>query len=87
MLLLGASYEHIINNDEHLREFICFKDNTYDIHKFRNWNDFEYYFDTSHCSRKPELYGAIVHISDKKTGEKVWKIGVGIAGRKALANL
>ena len=87
MLLLGASYDHILNNDEHLREFICLNVNAYDIHNFRNWNDFDYYFDTSHCSGEPELYGSIIHITNKKTGNEVWKIGVGVAGRRALANL
>jgi hypothetical protein len=87
MLLLGASYDHIFNEDEGLSEFICCNINTYDIHNFRNWNEYEYYFDTAYCERRPELYGSIVHIYEKATGDEIWKIGVGMAGRKTLENL
>lgn len=86
MLLLGASYDHIFMNDEGIGEFICCSYNTNDVHIFRNWNDFEYYFDTSYCDRHrhPELYGSIIHIFSKATGNEVWRIGVGVAGRKTL---
>lgn len=84
MLLLGASYDHIWENDEGLREFVCCDHNAYDVHNFRNWDDFEYFFDTSSCERHPELYGCIVHIYEKKTHTEVWKIGVGVAGREIL---
>ncbi len=87
MLLLGASYDHILNDDEYLREFICCDYNTYDIHNFRNWDNYDYYFDTSYCSRHPELYGALIQIHEKETGAKVWEIGVGIEGRKNLSNI
>ena len=87
MLLLGASYDHILNEDEGLYEFICCNINTYDIHNFRNWDNYEYYFDTAYCERRPELYGSIVHIYEKATGDEIWKIGVGMAGRKTLENL
>lgn len=87
MLLLGASYDHILENDEGLREFICCHVNTYDIHGFRNWDDYKYYFDTAYCERYPELYGSIIHIYEKATGEEIWRIGVGSAGRKALEQL
>ena len=84
MLLLGASYDHILNDDEGLKEFICFKHNNYDLCNFRNWNNYEYFFDTSHCQKNPHIYGSIVHITDKITGKEVWKIGIGVAGRKTL---
>ena len=87
MLFLGASYDHIFENDEHLRKFICCENNSYDMHKFRNWNEYEYYFDTSHCKDKPELYGSIVHIFEKQSGSKVWVLGVGKAGKEVLNNL
>lgn len=83
-LLLGASYDHILNDDEGLREFICCDFNTYDIHNFRNWDDYEYYYDSSSCERRPELYGSIIHIYKKDTKEEVWTIGVGNAGRRVL---
>lgn len=87
MLLLGATYDHIFNDDDGISDFICCPFNTNDIHMFRNWNDFEYHFDTSHCERYPELYGSIVHIYSKKSGEEVWKIGVGVAGQNTLKEL
>ena len=87
MLLLGASYDHIFENDEGLREFICCPHNIGDVHMFRNWDDFEYHFDTSHCTNHPELYGSIIHIFSKKTSNEVWTIGVGGAGRKTLEEL
>lgn len=84
MLLLGASYDKIFEGDEGIGDFICCSYNTGDIHMFRNWNDFEYRFDTSHCKRDPELYGSIVHIFSKNTGEEVWTIGIGKLGRDNL---
>ena len=87
MLLLGASYDHIMNNDEDIREFICCDLNNYDTHKFREWDNFEYHFDTSFCDKHPELYGSIVEVYEKDTGKEVWKIGVGKLGREALESL
>lgn len=74
MILLGASYDHILNQDEDLRRFICYKSNEKDIHMFRNWNDFEYHFDTSHCKDYFHPHGTIAHIFSKSTGEEVWTI-------------
>lgn len=87
MLLLGATYDHIFYDDTGLQEFLCCDNNTNDIHIFRDWDDFEYHFDTSHCNRNPELYGSIVHIYSKKTHEEVWKIGVGVTGRNTLKEM
>lgn len=84
MLLLGATYDNILNDDEGLSEFICCSYNKNDIHIFRNWNDFNYHYDTSGCERHPELYGSILHIYSNKTGEEVWTIGVGGPGRRLL---
>lgn len=87
MLLLGASYDYILSADEGLQNFICCDYNTYDIHKFQNWNKFKYHFDTSRCEKHPELYKSILRIYDKETGVEVWKIGIGAAGRNILAEL
>ena len=84
MILLGASYDHILSNDSDLRYFVCCSHNTNDIHMFRDWDDFEYHFDTSHCKKWPELLGSIIHIYSKKTGEEVWRIGVGKTAQEAL---
>ena len=84
MLLLGASYDHVLNADEGLREFICCDHNKYDVHNFRDWDNFDYFFDTSHCDRIPELYGSVIHIYEKDSGTEVWRIGVGKVGREVL---
>lgn len=86
MLLLGASYDHILESDARLREFICCDCNSYDIHNFRQWENFSYFFDTSHCKGAPALYGSVLRIYDKTTHIPVWQIGVGVAGKKALEN-
>ena len=87
MLLLGATYDDIFNADDDIGEVICSDCNTADIHIFRNWNDFEYHFDTSNCVRHPELYGSVIHIYSKDTGNEVWKIGVGKPGKAALKEM
>ncbi len=87
MLLLGASYDHILENDKGLQEFICCDYNTYDVHKFRDFDKYNYYFDTSHCQRRPELYESVIYITEKESGNRVWTIGVGLAGRKILVNM
>ncbi|MBQ1187210.1 MAG: hypothetical protein IIX54_05960 [Clostridia bacterium] len=84
MMLLGASYDHILKNDKWLQKFLCCDYNTFDIKKFRNWDNFDYYFDTSHCVKHPDFYKSIVHIYEKETGKEVWIIGVGNSGRKLL---
>lgn len=82
MLFLGASYSHVLNEDDDLREFICCEYNSYDLCSFRDWDRFEYRFDTS-----GDLYGAIVSVYDKETGRQVWRMGMGYLGRETLAQL
>lgn len=84
MMLLGASYDHILNNDKDLKNFLCCDYNSYDIKNFRNWDKYDYYFDTSRCVKSPELYKSIIHIYEKESGKEVWTIGVGTEGRKLL---
>ncbi len=76
MLMLIASYDHILEADEYLRKFIGCHYNAYDVHKFREWNNFYYKFDTSHCEQHPELYKSVIRIYEKQTNKQVWKIGV-----------
>lgn len=74
--MLAASYDYILNEYEHLRNFIGYSFNDYDVHKFSNWNDFTYEFDTSHCKRRPELYQSVVTIYEAESKKAVWKFGV-----------
>ena len=75
MVMLVASYDHILNEDEDLAKIVGRTYNTYDIHNFRNWDNYYYVFDTSRCERHPELFRSVVKIYDVKTDEEVWKIG------------
>lgn len=74
MMLLGATYDRVLEDDAGLREYICCSLNKNDVHIFRDWDDFEYHFDTSHCSRYPQLDESIIHIFSKKSGDEVWTI-------------
>lgn len=77
--MLAASYDYILNEYEHLRKFIGYSYNNYDVHNFRNWNDYMYKFDTSHCNRYrgyPELYKSVVTIYEIESKKEVWKFGV-----------
>ena len=76
MIMLCASYDHILNQDEDLQEFIGCAYNNYDIKKFREWNNYRYEFDTSKCDRSPELYKSVVRIFEIASNKEIWKIGV-----------
>ena len=78
MVMLCASYDHILNQDEELRKFIGYSYNDYDIEKFREWENFRYEFDTSRCEKSPELYKSVVHIFEIASNKEVWRIGVSL---------
>ena len=69
VVMLCASYDHVLNEDEGLQEFIGCSHNNYDIHKFRNWNDFYYVFD----EKRPQSNRIGVRIYDVKSKCEVWK--------------
>ncbi len=75
-MLFFASYDHIIENDEHLKKVIGYSYNCYDVHKFRNWNDYRYEFDTSHCKDYPEFYKSVVTVFEKESNSEIWKFGI-----------
>ena len=75
-LILIASYPHVLEKDQTLREEIWYDYNLYDVTRFRNWNDFSFEIDTSHCQRYPEIYQSVVTIIEKSSNKAVWKFGV-----------
>ena len=87
IIMLIASYDHLLEGDEGMQEFICCDRNSYDLHLFREWENYNYHFDTSHCEKYPELYGSIVRIYEKKSGNEVWRMGIGKRGRDTLAEM
>lgn len=78
MMMLIASYDYILENNEDLSKFIGCHYNEYDLHKFKDTNNFYYEFDTSLCERFPELYRCIIRIYEKESNKQVWKIGVSL---------
>jgi len=76
MMMLAASYEHIIKNDTDLCRFIKKDKNTYDLLNFRDWDNFYYEFDTSRCEKYPEFYKSVVRIYEKTSKKKVWTMGI-----------
>lgn len=74
MIMLCASYPHIINEDSDLREFICYELNDYDVSLFRAWDEYEYKFDTTFCETTPSLRNSIAKIYEKESKKEVWRI-------------
>ncbi len=78
MIMLAASYDNILQQDEGLQMRIGYSYNNYDIHRFREWNDYYYEFDTSRCAKSPTFYKSVIRIYDAQTNKEVWKIGIGL---------
>ena len=75
-LMLSASYPHVLSADKYLRDEIWLQYNDYDVTKFRNWNNYAFDVDISHCKGHPHVCGSVVTIIEKATGKPVWKFGV-----------
>ena len=75
MLMLIASYPHVLKNDESLQEEIWFKYNQgrVDLRRFREWDWYDYLVDGS-----PGVRHSVISITDKKTNEIVWEFGVSL---------
>ncbi len=78
MIMLAASYDNILCKDEGLKMRIGYSYNSYDIHCFREWNNYYYKFDTSRCEKYPEFYKSVIRIYDVQSRKEVWKIGIGL---------
>lgn len=81
MVMLSASYPHILNESEYLRSCIEMndtnKDNSYDLTNFRDYNNYEYELDTSTCDLLPYgLRNATVRIKDKQDKSIVWMLHI-----------
>lgn len=78
MIMLIASYDRILNDDKDLCRFICLDRNDYDVHKFKEWDNYRYEFDTSRCKKYAELCGSVVRIKEIGSNQEVWKLGIGL---------
>ena len=74
MIMLTASYPHIIDNNEYIQRCIeLSKNDKTKLCDFRVWNKHEYNIDISTCTNVPYgLQDATLTIKDKKTSEDVW---------------
>jgi hypothetical protein len=78
MMMLAASYPHIIENSTYIAEWVDLpKNRAENLPRFRVWDDFDYHIDISACTNTENgLQGAIVEIRDGKTKELVWTLGI-----------
>ncbi|MBQ8876108.1 MAG: hypothetical protein IJY63_01005 [Clostridia bacterium] len=87
MIMLCASYPHILKVDKNLKELICYDINCYDVRLFENWNDYYYKFDDRLCPSNPEFHNCIIRIYYKETKEEVWKMGVSKYAKEYLKSI
>lgn len=74
MVMLTASYPHIIDLSSYIRECVDLENNRAEnLPKFRKWDHFEYHIDKSTCTNIPHgLQDATLTIRDLNTKETVW---------------
>ena len=75
MIMLCASYPHILDADDDLKDCICHDFNRYDLQSFRDWDDFRYVFDDSLCKECPNIQQTILRIYKKGSRKEVWRMG------------
>ena len=77
MLLLCASYDGFLEQDEWLRRFLCCDRNHYDVRRFRDIDAYEFAFDTSRCAPLWSYFSkCVVTVTEKASGQEVWRVGV-----------
>lgn len=74
MIMLAASYPHIIENSPYIRRCVELDGNRGELlPRFREWNGFEYHIDISTCTHIPQgLWNATLRIRDRGSREIVW---------------
>ena len=75
-ILLMASYPHILENDEGLKTEIWFTKNDYDVSRFRDWNRYDFEFDTVLENGAMAAYESVVAVKEKDTGKEVWRFSL-----------
>lgn len=76
MMMLVASYPHILEASDYIRRCVEVERNDVSwLSSFRDWTRFVYEIDLSTCDRLPHgLRNATLHIRDTKTGDIVWSM-------------
>lgn len=82
MIMFCASYEHILNNSQYLKNIIDYSKNEYDITKFRHPYAFYAKFDLSKCidDRRDgysDISFGVLTFYEKKRDKPVWSIVLG----------
>lgn len=72
-IMLCASYDRILSQDEELRKYINVEDNCYDVKQFRQWDDFVYEIEAERDDEGLILVKMTVKIYEKSSGQLVWK--------------
>ena len=78
MVMLTASYSHIIYASKYIRECIELESNHEEnLYGFRDWDKYTYHIDKSTCTNIPHgLQNATLTIRDIHTNEVVWKMKI-----------
>ena len=78
MIMLTASYPHIIHASEYIRECIELESNREEnLSGFRDWNNYTYHIDKRTCTNIPHgLQNATLTIRDVHTNEIVWTMKI-----------
>ena len=77
-ILLIASYPYILENDDYLQEIVWADRNDYDITKLRDWTKYSITIDDSRCAGYPHVIRSVFSLTDRESGQEVWKIGFGL---------
>lgn len=78
MVMLVASYPHVVAMSEYVRNSVALADNLKEnLAGFRNWDNYEYHIDTETCTNGPHgLLDATVSIVSILTKDIVWHMKI-----------
>ncbi len=88
MLMLIASYQHVLKDSTGLQQEIWFDYNKSrcDLLRFREWDWYDYEIDWSRSGRIPRVSCSVVTIKDKQTGEEIWTFGISLSPEDVYGN-
>lgn len=78
MLMLTASYPHVLKTDDCLQEDIWYEynHNRCPVEIFNEWDWYDIDVDTSKCEGVPQLHRSLINLREKATGKIVWTFGI-----------
>lgn len=72
MVMMLAASDRILSASEYLQKCLEVDKNTYDLHKFADWNAFSYVLDNSTKPNDGTFWGSTVKIYEKASNSLVW---------------